>query len=414
MTATKKEKPTEVKKPALPGRVALSSLTLHNVLSFGAEAKVDLEPLNVLIGPNGCGKSNLMDVVALLKAAADGELSDEFQGTGPEWVWKGAVNGKGGNGENDELPEMRVKSAWLDHSGEEYRHEMAIRTVKSGAYSIDPESEVIEHSTLARPVRREKNGDFRSSILRTATPIVWDRLSDAAMSKKGGTPPCARPEDVRRTLSDIVKDTQLYRGRHLGRGHGALNPLRRAAPTDLFNLRVMDTLENFALVFSRVHLEREDDLVKALREFYEDARGVDFQIFANRANLVLKETGGVFPMQRLSDGTLQWLLLLAILLDPTPPPLVCIDEPETGLHTDMLLTLSEMLVDASARMQLIVTTHSDMLVDCFTDLPEAVVVCDKVDGATQMKRLRAEDFHEWKSQGLGMAWMRGAIGGKRW
>ena len=218
---------------------------------------------------------------------------------------------------------------------------------------------------------------------------------------------------LRRELSDIIKNAQVYRGRQVGRV-STLNPLHLPSQTDKPIDRVSEDMENFALVLNRVRLEREDDVVKALREIYEDARGLDVRIAYNRADIILKEKGGNIPAHRMSDGTLNWLFLLAVLLDPNPPALVCIEEPETGLHPDILPTLAEMLIDASKRMQLIVTTHSDMIVDCFTDMPEAVVVCDKVDGVTKMKRLRAEDFHEWKKEGLGMAWVSGAIGGKRW
>jgi predicted ATPase len=74
------------------------------------------------------------------------------------------------------------------------------------------------------------------------------------------------------------------------------------------------------------------------------------------------------------------LCLLAILCDPEPPPLVCIEEPELGLHPDILPKLADLLVSASERTQLIVTTHSSLLVDAMTDRPESIVVCEKHQG----------------------------------
>ena len=132
--------------------VALRSLTLHNVLSFGAEAKVELGQLNVLIGPNGCGKSNLLDVVALLKAAATTDLSEEFRGGGADWPWKGGAAN---------LPKMRVASEWRGaRSGELCRHEMAVQVEKTGAYSIV--SETAGHPAHApadmRPMAETSNG----------------------------------------------------------------------------------------------------------------------------------------------------------------------------------------------------------------------------------------------------------------
>lgn len=110
-----------------------------------------------------------------------------------------------------------------------------------------------------------------------------------------------------------------------------------------------------------------------------------------------------------------YLSLLAILFDPDPPPLICIEDPELGLHPDLLPKLADLLKDASQRTQLIVTTHSDILVSAMTDMPEVVVVCEKHDGRTVMKRLEREDLKEWlKRYRLGDLWTRGELGGTRW
>ena len=388
---------------AMTGAVALRSLTLRNVLSFGAEATVELEPLNVLIGPNGCGKSNLMDVVALLKAAATTDLSGEFRGGAEDWVWNGAV------GEWEGLSWMDITSRWL--GPEKYTHSMRVNAWEgAGTYSVSKEESIFCQMGSSAKTRRIMRADHnvgyssdkdRISLLNPAMPICQDKKT-------------AAPDDIlRRMLSQLVGDVQIYRSRQVGRV-GALSPLHLPSRTDKPIDRISEALDNFALVLNRVRLEREDGIVEALREINEDARGLDVRIAHNRAEVVLKEKSGNTPAHRMSDGMLNWLFLLTVLLDPKPPALVCIDEPETGVHPELLPTLAKMLIDASSRMQLIVTTHSETLVDCFTDLPEAVVVCDKADGATQMKRLRAEDYAEWKEEGLGTTWIRGAIGGTRW
>jgi predicted ATPase len=68
------------------------------------------------------------------------------------------------------------------------------------------------------------------------------------------------------------------------------------------------------------------------------------------------------PATRLSDATMRFIAILALLLSPEPPPLLCIEEPEPGLHPDAVSLLCDLLVDVSTRTQLIVTTHSDVLV----------------------------------------------------
>jgi predicted ATPase len=121
------------------------------------------------------------------------------------------------------------------------------------------------------------------------------------------------------------------------------------------------------------------------------------------------------PATRLSDGTLRYLCLLAILCDPTPPPLICIEEPELGLHPDILPKMADLLVAASERTQLIVTTHSDILVDALTERPETVVVCEKHDGQTEMRRLKKDELAKWLDKyRLGQLWIDGQLGGTRW
>ena len=123
----------------------------------------------------------------------------------------------------------------------------------------------------------------------------------------------------------------------------------------------------------------------------------------------------VIPATRLSDGTLRYLCLLAILCDPEPPPLICIEEPELGLHPDILPKVADLLKAASEQTQIIVTTHSDILVDAMTDCPETVVVCEKHEGKTEMNRLLPADLAVWlEKYRLGQLWIDGQLGGKRW
>jgi predicted ATPase len=91
------------------------------------------------------------------------------------------------------------------------------------------------------------------------------------------------------------------------------------------------------------------------------------------------------------------------------------EEPELGLHPDVLPTVADLLVQAADRTQLIVTTHSGVLVDAFTESPEHVLVCERDDGGTRMRRLDGERLAAWlKEHSLGALWSRGDLGGNRW
>ena len=86
-----------------------------------------------------------------------------------------------------------------------------------------------------------------------------------------------------------------------------------------------------------------------------------------------------------------------------------------GMHPDLVPKLADLLVDASRRCQLVVTTHSDILVDALSERPESVVVCEKHDGQTSMKRLDSSDLIHWlEKYRLGELWTSGELGGVRW
>ena len=179
-----------------------------------------------------------------------------------------------------------------------------------------------------------------------------------------------------------------------------------------------EDISNLGLMLNRLNSESrtKSELLKYLKTFYDGAEGIVTPIQGGLVDVRLVERGGVsISAVRLSDGTLRWLALLTILLHDTPPPLVCIEEPELGLHPDIIPPLAQLLREASQRMQLIVTTHSDALVSELTDIPETVIVCEKENGSTVLKRLERKRLDAWlKTYSLGHLWRKGEIGGNRW
>lgn len=156
-------------------------------------------------------------------------------------------------------------------------------------------------------------------------------------------------------------------------------------------------------------------MLDALTVLYPDITDFGTDISAGLVQLYVNEGGFVIPATRLSDGTLRYLSLIAVLLDPEPPPLICIEEPEIGLHPDAIPQIAELLRDASTRTQLLVTTHSEMLVDSLSDTPESVIVCEKEGGSTRLLRLDRRELSSWLERyRLGQLWLKGVIGGTRW
>ena len=102
------------------------------------------------------------------------------------------------------------------------------------------------------------------------------------------------------------------------------------------------------------------------------------------------------------------------LLNPTPPPLICLEAPENGLHPHVQYPLADLLIEAAQRTQLIVATQSDALISGLTDVPEAVLVCERDQDGTNLTRLKPEQIEPWTDRyALGDLWRMGELGGVR-
>jgi predicted ATPase len=159
-----------------------------------------------------------------------------------------------------------------------------------------------------------------------------------------------------------------------------------------------------------------EELIHYLRRFYEHARFISTRIQGGPLQLYIEEENGrLISASRLSDGTLRYLCLLAILCHPSPPPVIGIEEPELGLHPDILPTVADLLRKASERTQLFVTTHSDALISALSDVPESVLVCERMPNGTVMERLEPQKLSSWLDDyRLGEIWRMGELGGNRW
>lgn len=105
-----------------------------------------------------------------------------------------------------------------------------------------------------------------------------------------------------------------------------------------------------------------------------------------------------------------------MLLDPDIASLICIEEPEIGLHPEAIQIVAEALVEASERTQLIVTTHSEALIDALSERPEDVLVTERdFNNSTQFRRLDRQHLSSWLERyTLGALWRKGELGGTRW
>ena len=208
---------------------------------------------------------------------------------------------------------------------------------------------------------------------------------------------------------------RFYRELDLGRDA----PIRLPQKPDLPQDFLMEDASNLSVVLSGLLNQPDvrERILERMRDFYPSFRNVTPTVSGGTVQIFFHEKGlrHPVPATRLSDGSLRYLCLLAVLLNPHLPRVICIEEPELGLHPDIIPELAKLLVEASSRSQIFVTTHSDVLVDALTETPEAVIVCEKEEGATRMLRLDSEKLKPWlEVYRLGEMWTRGEIGGNRW
>jgi len=395
----------------------LKAIKLKNILSFGPDTPdLELESLNVLIGPNGAGKSNLIEIIGLLQAAA-GNLLEPIQTGGgiAEWLWKGS----------ERTPVAEI-DATVDYPRGRLplRHRLAFTMVGQRAELVDEAIENVQPSWGETDVHfyyRYQNGHPVLNV-KTGAPAPDGRarrqlhredlaLDQSVISQRKD--PDQYPEVT--YLGSEYSKIRLFREWNLGRN----TQPRRPQPTDVPADYLREDAANIALVLNDLEhrsnlrssiVERLRDADQSIVDFSTKVLGGTIQLFLHYAGLQAP-----VPATRLSDGTVRYLCLLAVLTHPAPPPLVCIEEPELGLHPDLLSGLADLLIEASHRMQLIVTTHSDTLVDGLTKVPEAVVICEKRNGSTTMVRPTSMELTKWLQEyGLGQLWRRGEIGGNRW
>ena len=387
----------------------IRNITLKNVLSFGPEGlSLDLEPLNVLIGPNGSGKSNLLDCFEVLKSAPV-QLSGPIRNGGGirNWIWK-RQHGPTAWVETI-LENPRDDRRLLRHRIEFREADQAFRLVDERVENQEPDYGHTEPFFFyrfqdGRPVLAVKGEDNRR-------PLQRDDVSDDESILSQRKDPDLYPELAH--ISSLYEGISLYREWILGRRAS----LRHPQSTDVRPTPLMEDFSNLGMFLNAIRQDPEtkasliDHLIDAyegLRDFELNFEGGSVQVFFTEGNLAI-------PATRLSDGSIKYLCLLAILLNPRPPSLVCIEEPETGMHPDLLPKIADLMVKASGKCQLIVTTHSDILVDALSDQVESVVVCEKHDGCTSMNRLNGQDLTKWLEEyGLGRLWTKGELGGVRW
>lgn len=345
--------------------------------------------LEVLVGANGCGKTNVYRAIQLLAHAASGTLAHALveEGGMPSVLWAGA---------RAKAP-VRVKLE-VDLSGLRYAIEFGIVPPTSGSdrdepsmFNFDPDVKV---ETVQVPEGRK-----RIVLMERKGPTVWARDVDgvrltfpfALWSSESVLPQITEPHRLP-ILSDLRQQLLRWRFYHSFRTdadaparHPQIGVRTPALAHDGADLAA--ALQTIAEIGDRGALD--DGVSHAFPGSRLSIDGSDGRF------LVLMTMPGVQRALRaseLSDGTLRYLSLLAALLSPRPAPFLALNEPETSIHPDLLAPLARLIVEASKQSQMLVTTHSEGLARHIGELGGSTPVrLVKVKGET---RIGDEDEQE--------------------
>lgn len=360
---------------------SLDTLTIKGFRSIQNLEDFELKNLNVFIGANGSGKSNLIEFFRLLRNVIDGNLQSYIQS---------------GGGISDFLFSGRKITPQL-----EFETRFGVRGYR---FRIEPGP--LENALLTGEARYYSKGQSG-----------WWELGDSPdgkslleMEAKGKSSDSAYSKPV----YDAISSWQIYHFHDTSstapmRHHEIVQDNRflrfNAANIAPYLLRLRENFSNtYHEILAAIHIVMPffDDFILS-----EEKMGQ-----AVKVNLSWQQKGSDYPMQpyHLSDGSIRFICLATALLQPDPPSTIIIDEPELGLHPLAITILAELIQSASKRTQIIVATQSPELINQFC--VEDIVVVNRKNGASTFERLKEKDFKVWlENYSVGELWSKNVISG---
>jgi predicted ATPase len=361
--------------------------------------------LNIVIGPNASGKSNLLRILEMLSVSARGGLAKYIQREGgmEPILWDGA----------SDAVQIRLRTSPLgatmavQRQSLTYQLELA-RLGKTSTYRVG--QELLANFYLAD--RGERDEPFKLLERSAQRAVVFDEhermlaAPEAAVAEEETLlSMAAGPFTANHRIAQYQREMVLwsvYHDLHTNRDAVIRQPAvataeKRVAPDGQNLVSVLHTLYQGDREFKR---EVNTAMRAAFGDEFEELifpPAADQRIqFRVRWKSLRREQ----PAADLSDGTLRFLFLLAVLANPDPPPLIAIDEPETGLHPSMLPIIAEYSCDAATRTQVILTTHSPAFLDAFKDTtPQPTITAvDWLNGKTDLRVRSGEELEHWLKQ----------------
>lgn len=346
------------------------------------DQQIELRKLNLLIGANGAGKTNFIGVFELLREIVEERLQ----------VYVGTSGGAEGflhfGSKTTDRIELRFDFG---------RNAYECSLVPSADDSLLFEKEDVSYHNPRYPE------PFDASIGR------------------GNEETRLHEERRKKTQSGIAKHVvETFRGWWIYHFHDTSATAKVKKTGDLEdNTFLRADAGNLAAFLYRLQQKKPDtylnivDTIRLVAPFFEDFHLQPSRLNEDKIRLEWKERGSdaYFDANALSDGTLRFICLTTLLLQPHPPATILLDEPELGLHPAAITVLASLLSSTSQRTQIVVSTQSVTLVNQFE--PEDLLVVDRVDQESVFRRLGGTEVESWLDDyALGELWEKNVLGGR--
>lgn len=360
---------------------SLDKLTIRGFKSIRELKEFELKDLNIFVGANGAGKSNLISFFRMLQSLIEGNLADY-------------VRDSGGIGD-------------LLYNGRKATQKMEFETrfkMRGFRFTIKPGPG--EGFALTDEARYYDPG-------RTGWWELGSSADNSSMLVKEvkGT---SRDSQYSKPVYDAISSWRIYHFHDTS----STAAMRHAEIVE-DNKTLRYDASNIGPFLLRLRNEKKsyyDEILNACRlvaPFFDDFLLEPQQLGPKtKVSLTWKSKSSDYPMQpyHLSDGSIRFICLATALLQPNPPSTIIIDEPELGLHPEAIRILGELIADAAKRTQIIIATQSPLLLDQFSI--EDIVVVNRQEGQSTFERLKHSDFNEWlEDYSVGELWTKNVIQG---
>ena len=338
------------------------------------DATIDLHRVNVLIGANGAGKSNLLSVFRMLNAMLTAGIGLRVfvadQGRARALLHGGPST----------TPQMRIALTFrIDNATTTYNATWGAGADDSLYFVTEAAAHQRDDGSTSQVL------DLGVGHLESGLPAAVNRHNTTARTVKW---------NLDRWRFYHFHDTSMHA------------PLRRASPLAANRFLHGDggNLPSFLRMLRDAHPASYATILATIRQvapFFDDFVLSPGEDLDRLVALEWRERGSTYPFfaHHLSDGLLRFIALAAVLLQPnldTRPRLVVIDEPELGLHPAAIRVLARLIERASTQMQILVSTQSPTLVDYFE--PEQILVAERTDHGSEFRRLDTTALAEWIEQ----------------